>query len=196
MTTPIAANASAQPVDAFSITAQKSTIQIDAFAVQKNAQAELNISIVQTSLAVAISSHNDPLALLYKAAISSLNDTLQTSLGDNAIQNAASQDNTPEGTAGRIVSLSTGFFDAFKQQHPDLNEADALSQFMAAIQSGFEKGFKEAQGILDGLKVLDGDIAANINKTHDLVQKGFADFVAAHTPPAADAGAPTTPPQG
>lgn len=36
-------------------------------------------------------------------------------MGDNAIQKAMSQDKSSEGTAGRIVSLSTGLFDLYKQ---------------------------------------------------------------------------------
>ncbi len=41
--------------------------------------------------------------------------------------------------------------------------------------------FKEASDILSGLNVLNGDIASNIDKTYDLVQKGYADFEAAQS---------------
>ena len=162
-----------------------------ASSTQATARAQLNVSIVQASLSVSISSQNEPMTLLFKSAIDSLNEALKPTLGENAIQNAVNQDNTPEGTAGRIVSLSTGFFDAFKKQHADLSNADALKQFMATIRSGFEQGFKEASNILQGLKVLNGDIADNVNKTYDLVQKGYADFEASQssaTATAADAG--------
>ena len=155
--------------------------QAEAFTRQAEARSQLNVSIVQASLSVSISSQNEPLALLFRSAIDSLNEALKPTLGENAIQNAVNQDNTPEGTAGRIVSLSTGFFDAFKKQHSDLSDTDVMKQFMTTIRSGFEKGFKEASNILQGLKVLNGDIAANINKTYDLVQKGYADFEASHS---------------
>ncbi|WP_292746763.1 DUF5610 domain-containing protein, partial [Methylophaga sp. UBA3191] len=39
------------------------------------------------------------------------------------------------------------------------------------------QGFKEARDILGGLKVLEGDIAGNIDKTYDLVQQGLQSFV-------------------
>lgn len=149
-------------------------------------RAQLNASILQASLDVSISSKNEPLELLYRSAIDAINEALQPELGDNALQAAMSQDNTPEGTAGRIVALSTGFLEAFKAQHAGEDEAGVLKNFMATIRSGFERGFKEAVDILKGLKVFEGDIASNIEKTHALVLQGYADFEAARTARAAE----------
>lgn len=141
-------------------------------------KTQQNSAILQASLDVSIQSKNQPLALLLKSAITAINDLLKPQFGDNALQAAVSQDNTPAGTAGRIVSLSTGFFDAFKQQHPGENATDVLSKFMAVIRSGFEQGAKEAQDMLKGMGVLSGDIADNIDKTLELVRQGYADFEA------------------
>ena len=162
-------------------------------SVNDRTRLQLNASIMQASLNVSIGSENEPLALLYKTAITNINEALKGQYGDDAIQNAASQDNSAEATANRIVSLSTGFFDAFKKQNPDLDDDVALSKFMDTISGGMEKGFKEARDILGGLKVLGGDIAGNIDKTYELVQKGYADFIAAHSSKKDDAAAPTTP---
>ncbi len=145
------------------------------------AKLQLNASILQSSLSVSIGAENEPLSLLYKTAITNINESLQAQFGDDAIQNAASQDNSAEGTASRIVSLSTGFFEAFKKQNPGDDDDATLQKFMDTIKGGFEKGFNEAKGILKGLNVLNGDIASNIDKTYELVQKGYADFQAAHS---------------
>jgi hypothetical protein len=142
-------------------------------------RAQSNTAILQASLDMSISTKNEPLALLFKSAIDSINEALKPELGDNALQAAASQDNTPEGTAGRIVALSTGFFAAFKARYAGGDQTEALQNFMATIRSGFEKGFQEAVDILTGLKVYEGDIASNIEKTHALVLQGYADFEAA-----------------
>lgn len=144
---------------------------------------QLNAAIMQSTAEISIGAQNDPQALLYKSAITSINEALQADLGDNAIQQLASQDNSPEATAGRIVSLATGFFDAFKNQNPTLGEDEALDRFMDTIRGGVEKGFKEARDILQGLQVLDGDIAANIDKTWELVMKGLDDFAASFNTP-------------
>lgn len=159
-------------------------------SVNDRSKLQLNASIMQASLNMSIGSENEPLALLYKTAITNINEALKGQYGDDAIQNAASQDNSAEATANRIVSLSTGFFDAFKKQNPDLDDDAALSKFMDTISGGMEKGFKEARDILGGLKVLGGDIAGNIDKTYELVQKGYADFVAAHSSKKDDAAKP------
>ena len=149
-------------------------------STKEEARTQLNASIVRASFEVSISSGNEPLALLFKSAINSINDILKPELGDNAIQNAVDQDNTPEGTAGRIVSISTGFYEAFKRQHAGEDEAEVLAKFMATIESGFERGYKEATDILQGLGVFGGDIASGIEKTHELVLQGYADFATAH----------------
>jgi hypothetical protein len=154
--------------------------QAEAFARQADARQQRDASIVQASLTVSVTVQNEPLTLLLRTAIDSLNETLKPQFGEDALQNALGQDNTPEGTAGRIVSLSTGFFDAFKQQHGNGEDSGALHDFMNTIRRGVEQGFKEAREILKGLNVLNGDIAANIDKTYELVQQGFADFEAAH----------------
>lgn len=156
---------------------------------------QLNQSILQASLEVSISSQNDPLALIYKSAIENINDVLKPQLGDNAIQNAASQDNSPEATAGRIVSFVKNAYAMYSQVNPMNPDGSTADNFLNLIKQGVDKGFEEARGILDSLHVLNGDIASNIDKTYDLVQKGLADFAASlKTPPADDDGA--TPQQG
>ena len=154
------------------------------------AQASLNSAIVNASLTVAISSGNDPLALLYKTAIEGINEALAPTAGKDAIQNAAAnQDNSPEATSDRIVQLSTAFYDQYRQQNKLEDNAETRGKFIDLIKGGFEQGFKEAQDVLTSLKVLQGDISKGIDKTHALVLKGFADFAAG--PKAAVDGAPT-----
>jgi len=146
-------------------------------SVAAKAKADLNASIVQASLTVSLNSSNDPMSVVLKTALTGINEALKDDFGDNAIQNAVSQDNTPEGTAGRIVSLSTAFFGAYKQQHPGEDEGELLNKFMDTIKSGVERGFKEARDVLQSLKALSGDISTNVDKTYELVQKGFDDFI-------------------
>lgn len=148
-------------------------------SVTAQARANFNSAVVQSSLNVAISAGNEPLALVLKSAITGINEELKAKFGDNAIQNAASLDNTPEGTSERIVSLSTAFYSAFRQQEGLEDNAASREQFIGVIRAGFEKGFEEAKEILDGLKVLKGDVASNIDKTFELVMKGYDAFLAA-----------------
>ena len=172
MSNPVSINTRTAPAAASTDTAISSS---------QRAKMQLNVSILQESASISLQSENDPLALVYKSAINSINEHLQAEFGPDAIQNAAGQDNSPEGTAGRIVSLSTAFFGAFQQQHPELEGDAALTRFMDTIRGGAEQGFKEARDILQGLNVLGGDIAANIDKTYELVMKGFDSFAKGET---------------
>ncbi|WP_395406458.1 DUF5610 domain-containing protein [Pseudoduganella sp. UC29_106] len=101
MSNPVSINTRTAPAAASTDTSISST---------QRAKMQLNVSILQESASISLQSENDPLALVYQSAINSINEHLQAEFGPDAIQNAAGQDNSPEGTAGRIVSLSTAFF--------------------------------------------------------------------------------------
>ncbi|MFA5938883.1 MAG: DUF5610 domain-containing protein [Sinimarinibacterium sp.] len=156
--------------------AERAAAKPSAAVAIKEQRSRLNAAIVASSETAAIRAGNEPLALLYRSAIEQINEALKPTLGENAIENAMNQDNSPEGTAGRIVALSTGFFEAFKQQHPNEPEDEVLKKFMDTIRGGFEQGFNEARTILEGLGVFDGGIADSINRTYQLVQEGYAAF--------------------
>ncbi|MDY7576877.1 DUF5610 domain-containing protein [Herbaspirillum sp. RTI4] len=144
-----------------------------------SSNAQLNASIIVATLDVKLTAQSEPLNLLYKTAVENLNAVLKPTQGDQAIQKASTDDNSPAATAGRIVSFVTNAFAQYSQMHPDQTSADSAQKFMALIQPGIEAGFKEGRDILKGLNVLNGDIASNVDKTYSLVQQGLAAFVAA-----------------
>ncbi len=154
-------------------------VQKTAAASREGQKAQLGVQIVQASLDVSISSGNNSLALLYRSAIDSINEHLAPALGPNAIQHAMGQDNSPEGTAGRILSMSTGFYEAYAAQRPNDDPEQVLRDFVDVIRGGFEKGYNEAAGILQGLGVMgEGSfVAEEIGKTFQLVQQGYDDFL-------------------
>ena len=87
----------------------------------------LNAAILE-STQVTISAQDKSLGLLLNTAIDKLNELLAPELGADAIQKTADSglDMSPEATAERIVSLSTAFFSAFKDQHPGEEESVVL----------------------------------------------------------------------
>lgn len=143
-----------------------------------SARNELNVQILQTSVEVSLQSGDQSQALLFRSAIERINELLAPTLGPDAIQAKMSEDNSPEATAGRIVSLSTGFFAAYAAQRPDDDPDQVARDFVDLVRGGFEQGFAEAKDILQGLKVLGGDIESGVMKTFDLVSKGYDDFLA------------------
>lgn len=145
----------------------------------------LNVSIMQVSAEVSLSAGNHSMNLLFRSAIEQLNAVLAPEFGDNAIQAASDSgmDFSPQATADRIVSMSTAFFGRYAENHPEKDLNTALTDFTQLIGGGIDKGFAEARQILDGLKVLEGDIASNIDKTYELIQLGLQAFVENHSRP-------------
>ncbi len=168
------------PVAPFSssgiVDAQSASPAVQVTASQQRRTA-FNALILEAAEA-QLSSKDQPLALALRAVIDKLNGLLEADLGPNAIDAAKESglDVSPEATAERIVSLSTAFFPAFREANPDESGEQALSHFMEVIRSGIEQGFAEAREILEGLGVLQGGIASNIDLTFDLVQQKLDAF--------------------
>jgi len=153
--------------------------QVSELAQARNtAKKELNSAILESAININAAS-GSPQALVLKTALEGINDALQATMGGNAIQNTydSGLDVSPEATAERIVSLSTAFFSSYQEQHPELSQEEAVTNFTALISGGIDTGFSEAREILGGLNVLEGDIATNIDLTYDLVQEKLNAFL-------------------
>jgi hypothetical protein len=179
MTTPgISSNI---PVQARQQASQQPPAQSDKpeLSVAQQQKASLNVSILE-SAQVTIGAKDQAQSLLLNTAIDKINELLAPELGENSAQKALDSglDITPEATAERIASLSTAFFSAFKEQNPEDDESAVLEKFMDTIGNGIDKGFDEARNILEGLKVLEGEIASNIDETYTLVQEKLSAFEA------------------
>ncbi|MDR2614180.1 MAG: DUF5610 domain-containing protein, partial [Candidatus Accumulibacter sp.] len=87
-------------------------------------------------------------------------------------------DASPEATANGILSFSTGFYESYARQHPGEGAEKLTQDFVDVIRRGFEKGFNEAKDILQGLKAFDGEVAAGVTKTQELVTRGLDQFLA------------------
>ena len=148
-----------------------------AVSVAEQQRVSLNTSILK-SAEVSLSAKDNPLALTLRAIIDELNTVLEPDLGADAIDAAAESglDVSPEATAERIVNLSTAFFSSFQDSNPDETGDEVLTHFLDVIRSGIDQGFAEARTILEGLAVLEGSIASNIDLTYELVQEKLDTF--------------------
>jgi hypothetical protein len=140
---------------------------------------QLNAAIIESSLKYNKSIGDQPLSLVLKTALQGINESLKAGGVESSVEDAYESgiDYSPEATAERIVSFSTQLFGAYQDQNPDMDEEESLASFVEIIRGGIEQGFGEAKDILGSLKVLDGDIADNVDKTYELVQKGLQSFV-------------------
>ena len=172
-----------QPADAArQNSAAASRVQRQEQVSEAALRKDLNVGILQASMAVSIRAGDESQALLFRTAIEGINEALAPTLGPDAIQNAMGQDNSAEATAGRIVSMSTAFFDAYAARRPDDDPETVLREFMDVIRGGFEKGFGEARDILSGLGVFNGAVEADVSKTRELVLQGYDRFMLERLP--------------
>jgi hypothetical protein len=157
-------------------TQESGKLSASALATQSKHQA--GVAVLQASFKVSISAGDQPQALLYRSAVDHINELLKPELGTNAVQNlAVSQDNSPEATADRILSFSTGLYEMYAQQHPGEDPEKVAQNFVDVVRGGFEKGFNEAKDILEGLQAFNGGVAEGVMKTYDLVSKGYDQFL-------------------
>ena len=147
-------------------------------SVSQLSRQMINNSILAAQEEVSIAAGDKSMALLYRAAIEAINEELAPTMGDNAVQKNAESDvdYSPEATADRIVSFATNFFAVHQQQNRSMSIDEQLDSFMVKIGGAIDQGFKEASEILSGLKVLEGDIAAGVDKTYEFIQQGLAQF--------------------
>ncbi|HZX30582.1 MAG TPA: DUF5610 domain-containing protein [Rhodocyclaceae bacterium] len=159
-----------------------------AATIRSTVRSQTNLQILQASAEVSIQAGNQSQALVFRSAIDRINELLAPEFGPDALQGKMGEDNSPEATANRILSMSTGFFDAYAAQHKGENPDELAKNFVDLIRGGFEQGFNDAKNILKGLDVLGGDVESGIMKTYELVSKGYDDFLAGKLSPAKATG--------
>lgn len=141
---------------------------------------QLNAAIVQSSIQYSGSIADKPNTLLLKTALQGINDSLKEMGVETTVEETHEKseiDFSPEATAERILSFSTQFLGAYQRQNPEMDEQEAIRSFVDVIEGGIKQGFAEAREVLDGLNVLEGDIADNIDKTYQIIEQGLQDFI-------------------
>lgn len=91
-------------------------------------------------------------------------------------------DYTPEKVAGRILSFIEQRLQSEQAAGADPSKLKGL---LEQARSGVEKGFAEARKILDGMGVLQGKVASDIDDTYQKIQDGFSDLDKRFNPDAA-----------
>ncbi len=82
-------------------------------------------------------------------------------------------DYTPEKVAGRVL----GFIEQRLQSEAAAGADPAkLEKLLSQAREGVEKGFAEARKILDGMGVLTGQVAGDIDDTYKRIQDGLGDL--------------------
>ncbi|MFC4654621.1 MULTISPECIES: DUF5610 domain-containing protein [Rheinheimera] len=171
-------NSNAQSANSSNATEESKDKKLTGFEQSRLNKQQLNASIMESQLNLTTGDESNSLKLLYKTALEGINKELEEEFGPNAAQKIKQSevDTSPEATADRIVSFATAFYQKYKEQTPDMTEEERLDKFLSIVGGGVDTGFKDARDILDGLGVLSGKVADDIDKTYSLIQDGFARF--------------------
>lgn len=159
--------------------AQEKNINPTQDSIFVSSKKQLNAAIIESSLKYNTTVGDQPLSLVLKTALQGINEALKASGVEKNVEEAYESgiDFSPEATAERIVSFSTQFLGAYREQNPQMSQEESLTAFVDIISGGIDQGFGEAKDILGGLKVLEGEVTENIDKTYALVQSGLQAFV-------------------
>ncbi len=176
------------PTDSSTTSINNQTTKPSASELSAENRRQLNQTILDNQLSLSLQSDNKAMNLLYRA----ISDAVEKRLAAQAPQNEDTnteataetglnktynnEDTSPQATADRIVGFATNFYQAFREQNPELNDEDGLEQFMQEIGKGIDQGFADARDILTGLKKLEGKVADDIDETYSLIQQGLQDF--------------------
>lgn len=87
--------------------------------------------------------------------------------------NDKGNDYSPEKVAGRILDFIGRRLQSEAASGADTSQLQGL---LKQAQEGVEKGFAEARAILDGMGVLQGKIASDIDDTYQRIQDGFGEL--------------------
>lgn len=119
-------------------------------------------------------------------AYATLNNRLAEKLGlQPGALNGKSEDFTPEKVAGRVL----GFIEQRLQSEAAAGADPArLEKILGQAREGVEKGFADARKILDGMGVLGGKVASDIDDTYQRIQDGLGDLTKRYSPAAPSAG--------
>ena len=187
MSTPI----SNLPNNAASINAPKNEAVTSGLKDKKplaaTTRSALNAQIIEASMKVSLGSATNSQGLLFRSSLESIYESLAGQFESNILPDykmpTISDSNnpfaTPEGTANVILGFSLGMYEIFAAQHKGKDDAEIAAHFIDVIRGGFEKGYNEAVDILKGMNVFEGHVKSEIEKTWDLVQQGYNDWLAA-----------------
>ena len=94
-------------------------------------------------------------------------------------------DTSPEATADRIFNFAAGFFDAYRIQHPELDNETARESFVDLVWGAVQQGIQEARDILAAIAPIDESVSAGIDKIAEILENRFTQFLEGSDPESA-----------
>jgi len=94
-------------------------------------------------------------------------------------------DTSPEATADRIFNFAVGFFEAYRSQHPELDDETARESFVDLVGGAVQQGIQEARDILTAIAPISESVNAGIDKIAQILENRFTQFLERSVPESA-----------
>jgi uncharacterized protein DUF5610 len=117
-------------------------------------------------------------SIVYERAMAKLSSVVDEARAALGIPEGQVLDTSAEATANRIADFALSAFSAYRENHSELTDGEARSQFTEFIGAAINQGVEEARGILGALQALTPDVENKVNTIADIVQQRLDAFAA------------------
>jgi len=94
-------------------------------------------------------------------------------------------DTSAEATADRIFNFAVGFSEAYRSQHPELDDETARESFVDLVWGAVQQGIQEARDILTAIAPISESVNAGIDKIAQILENRFTQFLGHNVPESA-----------
>ena len=140
---------------------------------------DLRISQSSDSLVLGSESisNDQAMGIVLERAMDKLRSVVSDAKKALGISETDTIDTSAEATGNRIADFALGAFEKWSANHKEVTGDEAKKQFIDFIGSAVKQGISEARNILTSLNALSSDVSTNIDKTWEVIQNRFNDFL-------------------
>jgi len=117
------------------------------------------LRVVQETLGIEISRELD-------SSLANLGISLDT---------ASQMDWSSEAVADRIFDFTTGFFETYRAQNPELSDEEAIDGFEKLVRGATQRGYEQAVGVLEGSEISE-EVKPVAGETMEILMKKYDEY--------------------
>ncbi|MCD6288000.1 MAG: DUF5610 domain-containing protein [Candidatus Hydrogenedentes bacterium] len=119
----------------------------------------------------------DAIKVLTDRVLEKIRATVEEARNALGIPSASQLDTSADATASRIFDFAMGFFDAYREKHPELDDDEAKQKFVDLVGGAIQQGIQEARDILSGIAPISDPINQKIDAIAASLNDRFNQFL-------------------
>ncbi len=121
--------------------------------------------------------NDQAMSMVLERAMEKLRSVVDQARTELGLPEGAELDTSPDATAGRIVEFALNFFEKYAERNGLEDNEEGRTAYVEFISKAVYQGIDEARGILSALNALNPEISGNIDKTTDIIDQQFENFI-------------------